>query len=224
MNGGHTQQMTKNEVIKLLMTIQTFYPNYRVDNKEFTINAWYTIIGDCDYKLMEKALQAYITTDTSGFAPNVGQLLDKLHLIQNPQELNEMEAWSLVSKALRNGYYGAVEEFNKLPPLVQKAVGSPDNLRNWALTDSKSIENVVQSNFMRTYRVVVNRAKEYQKMPKDIQALIENVNRSSYSAQIGSKNQQTIKLSLEDNKSQNKPIKGVPMPKEIKERIEQIKR
>ena len=130
----------------------------------------------------------------------------------------------LVSRALRNGYYGAVEEFNKLPPLVQKAVGSPDNLRNWALTDINSIENVVQSNFMRTYRTVVNRAKEYQKMPKDIQALIENTNRSSYSTQIGSKNQQTIKLSLEDNKSQNKPIKGVPMPKEIKERIEQMKR
>lgn len=216
--------MTKNEVVKLLMTIQTFYPNYQVENKEFTINAWYSIIGDCDYKPMEKALRAYITTDTSGFAPSIGQLINKLHEVQFPQELNEMEAWLLVSKALRNGTYGAVEEFNKLPPLVQKAVGSPDNLRNWAQTDSESIENVVQSNFMRTYRTVVNRAKEYQKMPKDIQALIESTNRSSYSAQIGSKNQQTIKLSLEDNKSQNKPIKGVPMPKEIKERIEQMKR
>ena len=216
--------MTKNEVVKLLMTIQTFYPNYQVENKEFTINAWYSIIGDCDYKPMEKALRAYITTDTSGFAPSIGQLINKLHEVQSPQELNEMEAWLLVSKALRNGTYGAIEEFNKLPPLVQKAVGSPDNLRNWAQTDSESIENVVQSNFMRTYRTVVNRAKEYRKMPKDIQALIESTNRSSYSAQIGSKNQQTIKLSLEDNKSQNKLIKGVPMPKEIKERIEQMKR
>ena len=216
--------MTKNEVVKLLMTIQTFYPNYQVENKEFTINAWYSIIGDCDYKPMEKALRAYITTDTSGFALSIGQLINKLHEVQSPQELNEMEAWLLVSKALRNGTSGAVEEFNKLPPLVQKAVGSPDNLRNWAQTDSESIENVVQSNFMRTYRTVVNRAKEYRKMPKDIQALIESTNRSSYSAQIGSKNQQTIKLSLEDNKSQNKPIKGVPMPKEIKERIEQMKR
>lgn len=216
--------MTKNEVVKLLMTIQTFYPNYQVENKEFTINAWYSIIGDCDYKPMEKALRAYITTDTSGFAPSIGQLINKLNEVQSPQELNEMEAWLLVSKALRNGTYGAVKEFNKLPPLVQKAVGSPDNLRNWAQTDSESIENVVQSNFMRTYRTVVNRAKEYRKMPKDIQALIESTNRSSYSAQIGSKNQHTIKLSLEDNKSQNKPIKGVPMPKEIKERIEQMKR
>ena len=214
--------MTKNEVIKLLMTIQTFYPNYRVDNKEFTINAWYTIIGDCDYKLMGKALQAYITTDTSGFAPNVGQLLDKLHLIQDPQELNEMEAWSLVSKALRNGYYGAVEEFNKLPPLVQKAVGSPDNLRNWSQTDVKAIETVIQSNFMRSYAAIVKREYEIKKMPADVQALIEDVNKTSYSAQIGIKNRETIKLLSKDNESQNKPIKGVPMPKEIKKRIEQM--
>lgn len=170
------------------------------------------------------ALKTYVHSDTSGFAPSIGQLINKLHEVQTPQELNEMEAWFLVSRALRNGYYGAVEEFNKLPPLVQKAVGSPDNLRNWALTDSKSIENVVQSNFMRSYRTVVNRAKEYQRMPKDIKALIESTNKSPYSAQIGTKNQRTIKLSLEDNKSQNKPIKGIPMPKEIKERIEQMKR
>lgn len=214
--------MTETEVRQLLAMTQAVYPNYNPPSREAAVNAWLMCLSEYDNNVVMVAFKAYITTDTSGFAPSIGQLLDKLHAIQSPQELNEMEAWSLVSKALRNGYYGAVEEFNKLPPLVQKAVGSPDNLRNWAQTDTNSIENVVQSNFMRTYRTVVNRDKEYQKMPKDIKALIEDVNRSSYSAQIGSKNQQTIKLSLEDNKSQNKPIKGVPMPKEIKERVKQI--
>ena len=200
------------------------YPNYKPSNLSETVDVWNMMLEEYSYSQISMALKTYVHSDTSGFAPNVGQLLDKLHLIQDPQELNEMEAWFLVSRALRNGYYGAVEEFNKLPPLVQKAAGSPDNLRNWALTDSKSIENVVQSNFMRTYRTVVSRDREYQKMPKDIQALIESANRNSNSAQIGSKNQQTIKLSLEDNKRQNKPIKGITMPKEIKERIEQMKR
>lgn len=217
-------RMTKEQVGKLLITIQAYYPNYNPPDKKIAINAWYVMLAEYPEDLVLQALRACIATNTSGFAPDVGQIMSKIQTISQPQELNEMEAWSLVSKALRNGYYGAIEEFNKLPPLVQKAVGSPDNLRNWAQTDSESIENVVQSNFMRTYRTVVNRAKEYQKMPKDIQALIESTNRSSYSAQIGAKNQQTIKLSLEDNKSQNKPIKGVPMPKEIKERIEQMKR
>lgn len=216
--------MTRDETVKIIRIMCDCYPNYKPSNLSETVDVWNMMLEEYSYSQISMALKTYVYSDTSGFAPSIGQLINKLHEVQSPQELNEMEAWFLVSRALRNGYYGAVEEFNKLPPLVQKAVGSPDNLRNWALTDSKSIENVVQSNFMRTYRTVVNQAKEYQKMPKDIQALIENTNRSSYSAQIGSKNQQTIKTSLEDNKSQNKPIKGIPMPKEIKERIEQMKR
>lgn len=216
--------MTRDETIKLLMAIQSAYPNFKPPDKTVAVDTWYTMLRDMDYNVVQMGLRAYITSDTSGFAPSIGQLINTIYTIQNPQELNEMEAWFLVSRAIRNGYYGAVEEFNKLPPLVQKAVGSPDNLRNWALTDSKSIENVVQSNFMRTYRTVVNRENEIKKMPADVRTLIENVNKTSYSAQIGTKNREVIKLSLEDNKRQNKPIKGVPMPKEIKERIEQMKR
>lgn len=216
--------MTRDETIKLLMVIQSAYPNFKPPDKTVAVDTWYTMLKDMDYNVVQMGLRAYITSDTSGFAPSIGQLINTIYTIQNPQELNEMEAWFLVSRALRNGYYGAIEEFNKLPPLVQKAVGSPDNLRNWALTDGKSIENVVQSNFMRTYRTVVNRENEIKKMPADVRTLIENVNKTSYSAQIGSKNRQAIKLSLEDNKSQNKPKKCVPVPKEIKERIEQMKR
>lgn len=216
--------MTRDETVKIIRIMCDCYPNYKPSNLSETVDVWNMMLNEYDYSQISTALKTYVHSDTSGFAPSIGQLIDKLHEVQSPQELNEMEAWLLVSKALRNGTYGAVEEFNKLPPLVQKAVGGPDNLRNWAQTDNKSIENVVQSNFMRTYSTVVNRAKEYRKMPKNIQALIESTNRSSYSAQIGTKNQEAIKLSLEDNKSQNKPIKGVPMPKEIKERIEQMKR
>ena len=214
--------MTRDETVKIIRIMCDCYPNYKPTNLSETVDVWNMMLEEYSYSQISTALKTYVHSDTSGFAPSIGQLLDKLHAIQNPQELNEMEAWSLVSKALRNGYYGAVEEFNKLPPLVQKAVGSPDNLRNWSQTDTNSIENVVQSNFMRSYRLVVNRENEIKKMPADVRTLIENVNKTSYSAQIGAKNQQTIKLSLEDNKSQNKPIKGVPMPKEIKERVKQI--
>lgn len=216
--------MTRDETIKLLMVIQSAYPNFKPPDKTVAVDTWYTMLKDMDYNVVQMGLRAYITSDTSGFAPSIGQLINTIYLTQNPQELNEMEAWALVSKALRNGYYGAVEEFDNLPPLVRKAVGTPDNLRNWSQTNTESVENVIQSNFMRSYRTVVKREEEIKKMPADVQALIENTNKGSYLVRIGSKNQQTIKLSLEDNKSQNKPIKGIPVPKEIKERIEQMKR
>ncbi len=216
--------MTRDETIKLLMVIQSAYPNFKPPDKTVAVDTWYTMLKDMDYNVVQMGLRAYITSDTSGFAPSIGQLINTIYLTQNPQELNEMEAWALVSKALRNGYYGAVEEFDNLPPLVQKAVGTPDNLRNWSQTNTESVENVIQSNFMRSYRTVVKREEEIKKMPADVQALIENNNKASYLIQIGSKNCEAIKLSLEDNKNQNEPIKGIPMPKEIKERIEQMKR
>lgn len=216
--------MTRDETVKIIRIMCDCYPNYKPSNLSETVDVWNMMLEEYSYSQISMALKAYVHSDTSGFAPSIGQLINTIYTIQNPQELNEMEAWFLVSRALRNGYYGAVEEFDNLPPLVQKAVGTPDNLRNWSQTNTDSVENVIQSNFMRSYRTVVKREEEIKKMPADVQALIENVNKDSYSAQIGSRNQQTIKLSLEDNKSQNKSKKCVPVPKEIKERIEQMKR
>ncbi|MFW5646130.1 MAG: hypothetical protein ACOCMX_02420 [Acetivibrio ethanolgignens] len=58
---------------------------------------------------------------------------------------------------------------------MKKTVGSPSQLRNWSQTDSDSVENVIQSNFMRNYRTVVSREKEFQRLSSDIQRLVSNL-------------------------------------------------
>lgn len=169
--------MTRDEIKQLLMRIQTVYPNWKPQTDlRFVVETWNEYLFDYSYEQMLLALKAFIATDTSGFAPNIGQLIEKARMISCPEEMNEMEAWALVSKALRNGYYGAEEEFEKLPPLIQKAVGQPSQLRQWAQTESNSIENVVQSNFLRTYRSVVNRSNEVARMPVEIRKMIEDIN------------------------------------------------
>lgn len=161
--------MTRDDTKKLLMRISSVYPNWKPQaDLTFVIETWCEYLSEYTYEQVLIALKAYISTDTSGFAPSIGQLVDKIHSIKQPCELNEMEAWSLVSNALRNSTYNADAEFSQLPALVQKAVGSPSNLRNWAQTDIESIENVVQSNFMRTYRTVVAREKENRKLPESV--------------------------------------------------------
>lgn len=155
--------MTRDETKKIIRIIADSYPNYKPSDISETIDVWSMMLEEYPYNQIAMALKSYILTDTSGFAPSIGQLVNKLNCSE-PQ-LNEMEAWSLVSKAIRNGYYGAEEEFAKLPEVVQKAVGNPANLRAWSHTDEQSIENVVQSNFLRTYRVVVKRESEQCKLP-----------------------------------------------------------
>lgn len=160
--------MTTQDTTKLFMVIQAAYPNYKSADKAITISTWTNFLKDFDYEDVMSALKAFIFTDTSGFAPSVGQLIAMMNLKENEVELNETEAWALVSRALSNGSYGAEEEFKALPELVRKAVGTATNLRNWAQTDIKSVENVIQSNFMRVYRAELEKAKTKRKLPEEV--------------------------------------------------------
>ena len=163
--------MNREEAKKIVMIICTTYPNYHPDNLSGTVDIWHLMLEEFTYQEIAAALKAYILTDTSGFAPSVGALVTK---VRKTNELNEMEAWSMVSRALRNGLYGAEEEFAKLPPVIQKAVGAPSNLRQWAQTDAGSIENVIQSNFIKTYRNMVARENERSMLPSDVRAALSD--------------------------------------------------
>lgn len=185
------------------------------------------MLEEYSYSQISMALKTYVHSDTSGFAPSIGQLIGKIQAISQPQELDGMAAWGLVSKALRNGTYGAVEEFNKLPPLVKQAVGMPDNLKNWATSDYQTIETVIQSNFLRTYETVVKRANEINRMPDDIKSLIEKTNTNSYKAQIEQKFQRDINTpTIKENVliGQNTNVEEcIEAPKEIQDRIDRMR-
>ena len=196
------------------------YPNYKPNNLSETVDVWNMMLEAYSYNQVSIALKAYATSDTSGFAPSIGQLIGKIQTISQPQELDGMTAWGLVSKALRNGTYGAVEEFNKLPPLVKQAVGMPDNLKNWATSDYQTIETVIQSNFLRTYETVVERANEINRMPDNIKSLIEK-------AQIEQKFQRDINtLQIKENAliGQNTNAEEyIEAPREVQDRIDRMR-
>ena len=211
--------MTETEVRKLLAMTQAVYPNYNPPSREAAVNAWLMCLSEYDNNVVMAAFKAYMTTNTSGFAPVPGQLVEILQTLTQPSELNELEAWSLVRKALSDSSYNSVERFQELPPIVQKAVGTPQQLKIWAC-DSEFNENVVSSNFIKTYRTEVKRATELNKMPSDVRKLIEMVNTNSVSAQIASENKKTISLSLEDKKTEEtgkmEVRNSVPMPEKYK--------
>ena len=211
--------MTEKEVRQLLAMTQAVYPNYNPPSREAAVNAWLLCLSEYDNSLVMAAFKAYMTTNASGFAPAPGQLIEILQNLTQPQELNELEAWSLVRKALSDSSYNSVERFQELPPMVQKAVGTPQQLKIWAC-DSEFNENVVSSNFIKTYKTEVKRATELNKMPENVRKLIEMVNTNSASAQIASENKRTISLSLEDKKTEEtgkmEVRNSVPMPEKYK--------
>ena len=206
--------MTRDETIELLMMVQAAFPNYKPPDKTVAVNTWFLMLADYPYQQVQMALKAYIATDTSGFAPSIGQIIDKMQMINSHAEQNEMEAWSLVSKALRNGNYKSKAELDKLPDLVQEPVGSPENLHNWAQADIKSVESVIQSNFIKSYRLAVNRQKEIQKLPKEIKAMISS--NKNFDGNRIEKSQNTM---LETKEEPAEERKCIPMPDRLKEKL-----
>lgn len=202
------------------------YPNYKPNNLSETVDVWQMMLSDYDYNLVSMALKSYILSDTSGFAPAIGQIVSKIHFITQPQELNEMEAWSLVSKAIRNSIYNSADEYAKLPPIVQKAVGLPSQLMQWAIDDSYN-ESVVSSNFMRCYRIELAREKELSMLPEDAKQIAQNGSCGSYASKIGEERERVIKLSLDIKQGDTKALEakhdGVPMPEKYKDIYEKLK-
>lgn len=164
--------MTRDETKQLLMRMSSVYPNWKPQaGLRYVVETWWEYLSEYSYEEMKVALKAYVSTDTSGFAPSIGQLIGKFHEISGPRELSEMEAWALVRKALRGG---TEEEFKKLPVPVQKAVGGASQIREWSMMDTNSVDTVIQSNFMRTYRTVLKREREMSRLPSDVRRLVEN--------------------------------------------------
>lgn len=203
--------MTVNDARKIIAVMLVSYPNFKPIDTELMATTWADMLNEYSYEQVNVALKCYITTDTSGFAPSIGQLIDKLKTVEQPQELNELQAWGLVRKAINNSGYHSEEEFAKLPPLVQKAVGTPGQLKQWGMSDIESIETVAQSNFMRTYRAVVKREDEVSRMPKEIRQLIQQ-------------NEPKIMIECTSAKAiEDKNREWKPMSDEIRAKLDKLK-
>lgn len=168
--------MTRDDVIKIMSVLRGAYPHfYRDISKQEAydaINLWTDMFSNDDASIVASAVKSLIDGDDKGFPPTIGQVKAKMRLLVGSDELTEAEAWNLVSKAVKNGLYGAVEEFEKLPPAVKRIVGSPSQLRDWASMDSDTLHSVVASNFQRSYKVVATREKEIAALPDDVKKLI----------------------------------------------------
>lgn len=161
--------MTRDETKGIIRMLMGAYPNFKAEDLKSLISTWFFYLEEYELPDVLLAMKSFSKSGKGkGFAPAPDDLIDQIHKMRELQknDPNELQAWSLVSNAIRKSSYYAEEEFEKLPEAVQKAVGSPSMLRNWATTDINTLENVVASNFQRTYRSVLAREKEISRMPK----------------------------------------------------------
>lgn len=218
--------MTIKDARKLIAVFMVTYPNYKPIDTELAADTWADAMSEYTYEQVSVALKMYLKTSTSGFAPTPGQLIEKIQVVTQPELLSETEAWAIVRSSLsRCGYY-SVEEFEKFPPIIQKAVGSPSQLRVWAL-DQDYNEGVVSAQFGRVYRTLAEKQKDFDKMPSNIQYRIEDVNKTSYSAQLQAENQKVIVCMVDGRKLEighnTNPTEASEISDDIAKKLESVK-
>lgn len=162
--------MRREEFVKVAAGLRTAYQqrNFMPDQKTFDL--WFSYLQDLPYEQVNAAAQKYILS--SAFPPTIADIRNACNEVAGNEVLNEMEAWRVVYKAICNSNYHAEEEFNKLPPLVQKAIGNPDNLKEMAGMDINTVNSVEQSHFIRVYRTEVDRERELSKLPTEFRQKI----------------------------------------------------
>lgn len=170
--------MTAKEFGFLADAIKTYFPRDNVLPTENAMRLWYEELKDIPYQLAHLALQKYVCTNK--FAPTIADIREQVAELnnQNEEELNETAAWSIAWKAICNSGYHAEEEFAKLPPVIQRTVHSPAQLREWALLeniDGKTI-TVLQSDFQRAFRVEQQRERERSKLSPGVLKLMRPIN------------------------------------------------
>lgn len=168
--------MDRTEMLMVMSALQGAYPGfYRGISKseaEDIVNLWLDIFGAYQCPLVAAAVKSFIEADEKGFPPVPGQIMAKIRLITEPDRQTESEAWALVSSAIKNGLYGYREEFEKLPPIIRRIVGAPEQLRDWAMMDSGTVHSVVASNFQRAYRAAAAKEEDLSKLPPDVRKLL----------------------------------------------------
>ena len=171
--------MNRKELLGIFAILEANYePQFakRTDlNKAAMVNLWAEHFLDKDYNLVKAAVNSYISTDTTGFVPNVGQINEHIRNLTQREQMTEQEAVSLIMKATRNGLYGAKEEYDKFPPVLKRLVGSPEQLRVWARMTEDELNTVVASNLMRSYRAIAKKEEVQQTLPSSIKAMLEQV-------------------------------------------------
>lgn len=164
--------MNKADVLKVMTVLKAAYPNfYRNvggEEAEGVVNLWIDMFSGDDSVLVMAAVKTLIALDEKGFPPHIGAIKARMRQLTQPIDMTELEAWALVRRAMCDASMGpesrlfmngimdertsAERNYDALPEIIRRLVGSASQLATWADLKPEDVETVIQSNFMRSYR------------------------------------------------------------------------
>ena len=168
--------MKKAEMLQIIGRITVTYPRHfdrlTTTDLDRMVEVWADVMEDYTFEQVCYGLKAFIASDTKGFPPVPGQIIDQIVKASATDQIQALEAWDMVRRAARNSTYNSEEEFAKLPEIVRKVLASPSALSAMAALDSDSI-GVQQAHFIKAFNEELKRQEYTAKLPESVKALYQ---------------------------------------------------
>ena len=146
--------MNRRETIEVITVLKVAYPSYysRFNREELgaVVNLWERMFSNDDYQIVMLALEALIARH-SGYPPDIAALRKKIRdmSVASFGEPTDEELWHMLQQAAANGCYNYRQEFDKLPPILRRYLGVPEQLREFAMMDENTFNTVAKGQFLK---------------------------------------------------------------------------
>ena len=161
--------MKKSETIQIISLLAGNYEsiaNKSDKQKSLMINSWQECLKDLDYPVVLQSIKKIMIE--SVYPPTIADIRKNVVDIINPIEYDPLEAWNECYSMISRGNYMTQEEFEQYSPVCKKFIGSINQLRNYAMVETDTINTVVKSNFLKQYEILKNRERQESVLPIDM--------------------------------------------------------
>jgi hypothetical protein len=164
--------MTRRDAVEILTIIQTAYPAYNPPDTEIAIGLWIDAFNETPAQTVKTAVKTYIMGDHE-FAPNPGNINTLIYNMNTIHEDTPEELWAkYVRPAIRDALYHSEERFEKFPLDLQKVIAAPRVLSGWASMSTETVDSVIYSQFLKSYRGYMSEKRRQNAYPPEIRAKI----------------------------------------------------
>ena len=146
--------MNKEEFVKILTGVGKLYDK-ELDQEVLTM--WLSFFKENTTNEFKQAINEHIKT--SRYFPTIADIKEKIYKSKNKEESNS-DLWERLLEAIRRSSYYYDEEFDKLPMLLKKYVGSSRQLQELAMMDSDTIHTIVKGQFLKQIELLKKTYKE----------------------------------------------------------------
>lgn len=169
--------MTMQEVGEMLALMKTAWPNFYAkqdrESAQAAVKMWHGVLQAEHAEVVLCALHDCIRTCT--YPPVPADIHQRIQAMKNVLRPGASEAFVLLKRAAKRGYYNAEEEYATLPDACKAFLGGPSGLRDLSLLEENTLDTVTRGQFMRQYDTLVERERIKASMPANVYALLQDL-------------------------------------------------